>query len=253
LKQLGLAGQSEARYFPRIVTAVSPNDQIGGLSPLGTNFPTLSSERRPAAIVSATYVRGGHTYKVGIDWRYEKFPNYPHSSLTSNTTGTYNFAANYTQQPALQGITISSGFTGFEFASFLLGGVSSTTQWAPVAYQNEKFQTAVYLQDTWKITRKITLDYGVRWDYGTYPREEHGRNGSLGLAIPNPSAAGRLGATQFEATCKCQLASNYPYAIGPRLGVGYQVNSKTVLRAAIGVVYNSTANAAAGVVAGSSS
>ena len=192
-KELGLAGQTEARYFPRIVTAVSTNDQIGGLTAIGSNFPTLSYERRPSAIVSATYVRGGHTYKVGVDWRYEKFPNYPHSSLLSNTTGTYNFLPNYTQQPALQGATISSGFTGFEFASFLLGGVTSTTQWAPVAYQNEKSQTGIYLQDTWKITRKITLDYGVRWDYGTYPREEHGRNGSLGLAIPNPSASGRPG------------------------------------------------------------
>jgi hypothetical protein len=253
LKQLGLAGQTEARYFPRIVTAVNTNDQIGGLSPLGTIFPTLSYERRPSATASGTYVRGGHTIKLGTDWRYEKFPNYPRSSLTSNTTGTYNFAANYTQQPALQNLTISSGFTGFEFASFLLGGVSSTTQWAPVAYQNEKSQTALFIQDTWKITRKVTLDYGLRWDYGTYAREEHGRNGSIGLAIPNPSASGRPGANQFEATCKCAFSGNYPYAIGPRLGLAYQVNSKTVVRAAIGVVYNSTANAAAGVVANGAS
>jgi hypothetical protein len=253
LKELGLAGQTEARYFPRIVTAVNTNDQIGGLSPLGTIFPTLSYERRPSATSSTTYVKGGHTYKFGVDWRYEKFPNYPRSSLTSNTTGTYNFAANYTQQPALQGVALSQGFTGFEFASFLLGGVSSTTQWAPVAYQNEKSQTGIFLQDNWKLTRRLTLDYGIRWDYGTYPREEHGRNGSIGLSVPNPSASGRLGANQFEATCNCQFAGNYPYAIGPRLGFAYQVNSKTVLRGGVGVVYNSTSNAAAGVVAGSAS
>ncbi len=77
------------------------------------------------------------------------------------------------------------------------------------------------------------------------------------LLLPNSMAAtdqlgwrfrihprrGRLGATQFEATCRCQFAANYPYAIGPRLGVGYQMNSKTVLRGAFGVVYNSTSTA----------
>jgi hypothetical protein len=158
-----------------------------------------------------------------------------------------------TQQPALQGITTNTGFQGYEFASFLLGGVSSTTQWAPVAYGNVKSQTGLFLQDTWKVTRKLTLDYGVRWDYGTYAKEQYGRNGSIGLAVPNSSASGRLGANQFEATCKCQFANNYPYAIGPRLGVAYQIDRKTVIRAGIGVVYNSTSNAAAGVTAGGAS
>mgnify|MGYP000600174694 CR=1 FL=1 len=50
-------------------------------------------------------------------------------------------------------------------------------------------------------------------------------------------AGGRLGATQFEATCKCNFAYNYPYAIGPRLGVAYQIAPKTVLRGGFGVVY----------------
>jgi hypothetical protein len=252
-KELGLVGQTEARYFPRIVTGVNSNSQVGGLSSLGSNFPTASFERRPSATLSLTYVRGGHTYKIGADWRYERYPNYPRSSLTSNTTGTYNFSTSMTQQPALQSVPTNSGFHGFEFASFLLGGISSTTQWAPVAYENRKYQTALFLQDSWKVTRRLTLDYGVRWDYGSYPREQYGRNGSVGLAIPNPAASGRPGALQFEATCKCNFADNYPYAIGPRLGAAYQWNEKTVVRAAIGVVYNATANPAAGVTASAAS
>ena len=240
-KELGVAGQTEARYFPRIVTAANSNDQIGGMSAMGTVGPTKSFERRPSGTVSATYVTGGHTFKFGADWRLEKFPSYTRSSLVTNTTGTYNFGVNMTEQPFLLGTATNQGFDGFEFASFLLGGVSSTTQVAPVALSTSKTQTGLYGQDTWKVSRKLTLDYGVRWDYGTYSKEQYGRNGSLGLAIPNPSASGRLGATQFEATCKCTFAKNYPFAIGPRLGVAYQINSKTVLRAGVGVVYNSTA------------
>src|SRR6185503_16958679 len=107
---------------------------------------------------------------------------------------------------------------------------------------NNKYQLAYYAQDTWKVTRKLTLDLGLRWDFGTYTHEQYGRIGSIGLAIPNPSASGRLGGSQFEATCNCNFANNYKYAFGPRVGLAYQFNSKTVLRAGVGIVYNATAS-----------
>jgi hypothetical protein len=248
-KELGLSGQTLARYFPRIVTAVSTNTAIGGMSPLGTVFPTRSFERRPSGNVSATYVTGGHTFKLGAEYRREIFPNV----IAGNTQGTYTFGANMTEQPSLQGISTNQGFDGFEFASFLLGGMSANLVNAPIGLANIKSQTALYFQDSWKVTRKLTLDYGVRWDYGTYAHEQYGRNSSLGLRIPNPSASGRLGGTQFEAACKCSFANNYPYAIGPRLGVAYKIDSKTVLRAGFGVVYNSTATASGSAAASASS
>ncbi len=259
-KQLGLTGQRESRYFPAIVTGVNTNNtQIGGMNQLGSEFPTASFERRPSGTVSASYVAGRHTFKFGGDWRMEKFPNYVRGGYINgtlvpiNTTGSYSFGQNYTQQPYLLGTTTNNGFNGFELASFLLGGVSRTGQWAPTALSNSKYQLGFYAQDTWKVTRKLTLDYGIRWDYGTYAHEQFGRNASLGLAVPNPSAGGRLGASQFEATCQCNFATNYPLAFGPRLGAAYQVNSKTVFRAGIGVVYNATSTASGAAPAGADS
>jgi hypothetical protein len=256
-KVLGLSGQNEARYFPRITAGVNANDQIGGLSSLGTNFPTLNLERRPTGTVSANYVKGGHTFKVGAEYRIEKFPSYVRTSglgnSSTNTTGTYNFDANWTQQPSLQGISTNQGFQGFQFASFLLGGMSANSSVAVTGLGIQKSQTGLYFQDTWKVTRKLTFDYGLRWDYGTYAKEQYGRNGSIGLAIPNPSASGRLGGTQFEAVCKCNFADNYPYAIGPRLGIAYQIDKKTVLRAGWGVVYNSTSTSSGSTSAFASS
>ena len=249
VKELGLTGATLARFFPRITTAVNANDQIGGLSPLGQTFPTASFERRPSGTVSASYVTGAHTFKLGADYRIEKFPNY----VLTNVNGTFAFGSNYTEQPFLQGITTNQGFDGFEFASFLLGGMSSNSLAAPIALMNQKSQTGIYAQDTWKVTRKLTIDLGLRWDLGTYAHEQYGRNGSIGLGIPNPSAGGRLGATQFEAVCKCNFAANYPYAFGPRVGVAYQINSKTVLRAGIGVVYNSTSTASGSSTASAAS
>src|SRR5262249_32683699 len=66
LKELGLKGQYEARYFPRLNFGVNTNNsQVGGMSSLGTLFPTLNLERRPSGTVSGNYVRGAHTYKLG--------------------------------------------------------------------------------------------------------------------------------------------------------------------------------------------
>ena len=237
--ELGLRGGLTSKYFPVILTGVNANNAIGGMSQLGNSGPTASFDRRPSTAISVSYVTGSHTIKAGLDYRQEKFPQF----IDALSQGQYSFGNAMTEQPSLLGATINNGFVGYQFASFLLGGMSGVQMNAPIALAAIKSQTGIYLQDTWKVTRKLTLDYGVRWDYGTYAKEQYGRNSSIGLAIPNTSASGRLGGAQFESTCNCNFAANYPYAIGPRLGAAYQIDSKTVLRAGIGVVYNATATA----------
>ena len=249
---LGIPGQTAARTFPIINSSlVTSTTALGGMSTLGGSFDQHFFERRPSFNTSGTYVRGSHTYKAGFEIRQEKFPNYNFS----NSAGVYGLGNAWTNQTSLSGVTLSSGFAGFGFASFLLGGLSpvpgtapffTPTQGAsvnaPIALETAKFQTALYLQDTWKVTRKLTLDYGVRWDYGTYQSEQYGRIANFSSTAPNPSASGRLGANIYEVNCNCNFAHPYPYAIGPRLGMAYQINSKTVIRAGIGVVYNATSN-----------
>jgi hypothetical protein len=237
--ELGLKGGLLPRYFPIIITSASTNNAIGGMSQLGTAGPTASYERRPSTTVSGTYVTGSHTLKMGLDYRQEKFPQV----IDAYSAGQYTFGNAMTEQPSLVGATLNNGFVGFQFASFLLGGMSNVRMDAPIGLAAIKSQTGIYAQDTWKVTRKLTMDYGLRWDYGTYAKEQYGRNSSIGLLVPNTSAAGRLGGGQFEATCKCNFAGNYPNAFGPRVGAAYQINSKTVLRAGLGVVYNATATA----------
>ncbi len=90
---------------------------------------------------------------------------------------------------------------GFPYANFLLGDVTSATQYAPVDARMFKSQWALFVQDSWKVTRKLTVDYGVRWDYATAAQEEYGRSADLGLDVPNPAVGGRLGAPIFQATC----------------------------------------------------
>lgn len=234
VKELGLRGAVINRTFPQIVTGTS--QATGGMSTIGTGGQGNSFERRPSGTVNLTWVKNNHSFKFGSEFRVEKYPAYGFT----NTTGGYGLNANSTTQTALQGLTLSQGSTGFAFASFLMGNVSSITLAQPIASGTRKEQLSLFMQDSWKVTRKLTLDYGLRWDYGTYAREDYGRNATTDLFVPNSSAGGHPGGITYEATCKCNFARNYPYAYGPRVGFAYQLDSKTVLRGGFGVVYGAT-------------
>jgi len=255
---LGLTGARIVRQFPYFqvggagpvlpfTTAPSASAGTGGMNSLGPFTQGPSGERRPSGVANLTWVRGSHNYKIGGEWRGERYP----STAYSSTTGNYNFNAangpnggftNATSQTALDGQPApSSGVYGFPLAAFVLGDVANFTIAQPGSVTVGKQQWGLFLQDTWKVTRKLTLDYGLRWDYATYGHESNGMVANFSPTTPNPSAGNHPGAQIFEQTCNCHFATNYPYAIGPRFGFAYQINSKTVFRGGIGVVYNSTA------------
>jgi hypothetical protein len=87
-----------------------------------------------------------------------------------------------------------------------------------------------------------TGSYGLRYDYVTLLKEQYGRMSSVAFDRPNPVAANRLGTVIYEAVCNCSFNHNYPWALGPRLGAAYQINSKTVFRAGGGISYSKTSN-----------
>ncbi len=250
--ELGLTGATVNRLFPNITTSLAGGvlaipTATGGMTTLGPQggfLTTQSSAQLIMGQISATWVKNNHTLKSGFDYRLEYQPV---NSLT-NTAGNYSFAANGTQQIALQGLALSQGTTGFPVASFLLGDVSNVTIAAPANYRDQKKQASGYLQDTWKLTRSLTLDFGMRYDFGTYLKERGGREAAFSATTPDPASGGRPGGAIFEATCNCSFASNYPWAFAPRIGAAYKINDKTVFRAGFGIVYAPTSYAQGTVV-----
>ncbi len=225
-----LQGCEGSYNFPTIITAnVTTPVVLGGMQQLGNALAhTATHTERPSANSNLTWVRGNHTFKAGAEVWFQ-------AQITAPPTGVgLTFAANATAVPA----SLSTGAysAGFPYASFLLGDVSAATQYAPVDARMFKQQWGLFIQDSWKVNRKLTLDYGLRWDYATAAQEEYGRSANLGF-IPNSAVGGRIGAPIFESTCGCNFVSNYPYAIGPRLGVAYQLDSKTVFRGGWGIAY----------------
>lgn len=237
---LGLQGpffHGEGSTFPHF--GAMSNAQ-GGLSDLGNasfNGTTLTKNQRPTAIANLTWVRNNHTYKFGGELRVDGFPAY---NLV-NLNGYFTFNTAETALPYLNSATLAGNTLGFPFASFLLGQVDNGNTSSPANAKLGQHAMGFFAQDTWKVTRKLTLDYGLRWDYSTYQKEQYGRYPTLDPLAPNASAGGHPGAVTYEATCGCRFAPNYPYAWGPRLGAAYQIDQKTVLRGGIGLMYNTSA------------
>jgi hypothetical protein len=152
--------------------------------------------------------------------------------LAANTSET----AGYTS-----GTTINTG-EGLSYASFLVGQIDagSLTQNA-VQETGARFRPiSPYVQDDWKVSHKLTLNLGLRYDFFPSYREA---NNVLSFFNPNmTNASGTAGVLQFAGsganTCNCSTPVNtYKKQFGPRLGLAYQVLPKTVFRASWGVMY----------------
>jgi len=249
-KGIGLAGY-EANIFPALsgLSDAPPfgNPIQGGTSiglGAGGGSPRLLWEEKPTGNANLTWIKNNHTFKLGLDLTIDGFVH--RSPGYSN--GNISFSADTTGLPAQIAAPIATGrssTTGFAYASFLLGQVTSSSVSGNWAARIGNRAIGMYLQDTWKVTRRLTLDYGLRYDYQTYLKETYGRLINVSFSTPNPVVQNRLGAVIFEGNgpgrCNCTYGSNYPYAIGPRIGIAYKIDEKTVLRVGGGLSYGTTA------------
>ena len=237
--QLGLCGPFDRpATFP--VLAGLTNATSGGVATLGQGSHSDSIFEQSSGIASLTWVKNNHTFKFGGELRNQG----DLAVSRSNLNGTYTFSQAQTALPyvvqASATATLQGNTIGFPYASFLLGLVNNAEVHPSSDARLGKVQWGFYAQDNWKITRKLTLDYGLRYDYSTRFKEQYGRSPDFSAGVANPSAGGHLGAVIYENTCNCNFGQNYPFAFGPRLGVAYQITSKTVLRAGFGIAYTGT-------------
>jgi hypothetical protein len=240
--KLGLSGFLDQRNFPSFNGLY--NTAYGGMQNMGPGAGTPKDfDEKPTGTASLTWVHGKHTYKAGAE------VDLIQDIVRTSAEVVFGGGTGATSEPFTPANSFGSYSTGFGFASFLLGDYSSISQNAFTEPREGSQEWALFVQDSWKVTRKLTLDYGLRWDYDTAEREQYGRLAQIDATLPNTNAGGRLGALQFASNCGCPFyKSGYPYALGPRLGVAYQINSKTVFRAGWGLNYQFVANPAGGSV-----
>ncbi len=246
LKVFGLPG-TYSSIIPTISGLAAANGMgMGVMTPaIGTAFGPNAQQhqwtQKPTGTATLTWVKGNHTYKFGAEFRADSYP----SVAITPSNGSFTFSPNQTALPYLNATSIGTGSIGFNYASFLLGAVNNGAIGQVGDFHLGKHALGFFAQDSWKVTPKLTVDYGLRYDYMTYLRNS-GMLPAFGFNVPNPAYGNLPGAAIFEGygpgKCNCAFASNYPYNFGPRLGVAYQISRKTVFRGGIGVSYAQTAD-----------
>ena len=182
---------------------------------------------------SAIWVHGNHTFEFGGDLRHQVFGT--HNDLSA---GNYNFNPSQTSLPSAAGQNLYGATIGDGFASFVLGQLNGASIGNDNIQWFHRIESGIYALDTWKFTKNITVNYGLRWDFEQMQHEQHNRETQFSPTVANPSAGGLLGGTEYEGhgagRCNCSFEKFYPWMIQPRLGVSYQRDAKTVLHAATG-------------------
>jgi hypothetical protein len=218
-----------ANTFP-VIYGLTVNRQ--GVPQMGNNnAPFYDDNWYPTA--SASWIHGNHTYKFGGDLRHQVFGTH-----NDQSAGFYGFSPNETSLPSAQGQNLYGASIGDGFASFALGLLDGASIGVDNIQWFHRKEGGIYAQDTWKLTHKLTLNYGLRWDWQQMQHEQQDRVTQFSPTVANPSAGGLLGGIEYEGhgsgRCNCSFEKFYPWMIQPRLGVNYQLNEKTVVHAGIG-------------------
>jgi len=240
---LGLTGPFTPLEFP-VFTAMTGANSTGGSSNLGVSGgidgQQLTLEEKTNFNANLTWVKNNHTFKFGAEASIEGYPN----SNFLMTNGAFGFSGNETALPYLNTATVAGSTIGLPYASFLLGAVDNYQVDSPAVAKLGKHQVGFYGQDSWKVTRKLTLDLGLRYDYSTAGKEQYGRYGFFSPTVANTQDGGHPGGVTYGATCGCDnnFFNSYKLGFGPRLGFAYQLTPKTVLRGGAGLLIGTTAD-----------
>ncbi|MGA7858418.1 MAG: carboxypeptidase regulatory-like domain-containing protein [Terracidiphilus sp.] len=186
---------------------------------------------------AVSWQKGRHNFKFGGEFRAGQF----NLGILTGSAGHFNFTTGPTSTPA-------DGNSGFGFASFYLGAFTSVSgdQSDIVIPQVNGFRVkyfAFYGSDDWKVNSKLTLNLGLRYDMPIPVTEQANRMSYVDPTLPNPGAGGILGAYVFEGSGPGRLGGSSPQSVfkkafGPRIGLAYSVDPKTVIRAGYGIYYS---------------
>ncbi len=179
-----------------------------------------------------SYIRQSHTFKFGFQHQNQNANGFGQQDIAGRAD--FNFLST-----SIPGSTVFPASGGSSFASFLLGeaylGRTETIRQVTQKYPYFGF----YAQDDWRVTRKLTVNFGLRYDFTQPPTNLKDEYSDFNPTRPNPGADGRLGALWFAGfgtgrENSRSLVPGWYGGIGPRLGAAYAVDKKTTIRAGLG-------------------
>jgi outer membrane receptor protein involved in Fe transport len=183
------------------------------------NCPLTESEQQFQWVTNWTKIHGNHQFKFGGDFRYAMNLRVPSDA---GRTGDYTFDYRTTS---------NAGVGGLDWATFLLGDVTQVSRYVSTSLDAAERQHRMfyYGQDTWRITPKFTLNYGLRWEV-YFPEYVNGKDkGGFANLVQGLDRVAGEGGIGLNGNI-----NNTWHAFAPRLGFAYQVNQKTVVRMGYG-------------------
>jgi hypothetical protein len=222
---------------------IFPTFQIQDYTQVGPNGGDLylMGDTTHSMIANLSWVKGRHSMKFGFDARIN-FVNFGQLDVPA---GLYAFFRDMTQGPDPR---VPSTTTGYGYASFLLGtGGGNNTNAGRITHQikpaNANHYRAFYVQDDFKVTRKLTLNLGFRWDFESGTTERYDQLTAIDPYIRNPlsdkTGMNLFGGTLFggDTLGRRAIRDTALNALNPRIGLAYQLNESTTIRTGYGIFY----------------
>lgn len=243
----------------RIFFPLVPSDFTSPLATAGLPYPAISIQGMPTFGSGANnnqtsggcwpctffadnlkWQKGRHALSFGTELRWED-----ERDAFAQNIGTYTFANGTTSLPD----SANFGTLGYGFASFYLGTLNTYTR---TGVANDRLvrtaYRALYVQDDFRVSPKLTINAGLRWDYSVPVSDPKDQFSSFNPTVPNDGAgnlpgsmvyAGKTGgaciADGGASLCRGQIANTYHQNWQPRFGFAYSLNDKTVVRGGFGI------------------
>lgn len=246
----GFSRDLVSRLEPQAITF--PYLAVDGLTPLGTNSPSGNFTNYHVWSADLTNIRGNHSLRYGGEYRLFRESNY----TFSNQVPRINFDATWTNGPFdnSPGAPMGPGM-----ASFLLGIPSSGQITVNPSSADQSTYTAFYMQDDWKVTSRLTVNLGLRYEYESPIVERYNRSvRGFDFTSANPieaeaqrnyagSPLPEIAAGQFRAPGGLLFAgvNGQPRGLwasdrnnlAPRVGFAWQLSPKTVFRGGYAIFF----------------
>ncbi|WP_162539443.1 TonB-dependent receptor [Granulicella sp. WH15] len=240
-----------------------PQVKITGYATLGNSDPGFEADNIHVAMASISKSLGRHQVRFGVEWR-------EYQANQFNSSGEHfvvNAQGTYTKGPENTNATTAT--IGQALASLEFGQSEGSSETLNAATSNNTDYTSGYFQDDWKVTPKLTVNLGLRYEYGSPVRERHNKS-TTGFAFdaPNPVAAQAQAkyASLYTASAANPATAYYAspgsfavnggleYAtpggsqqalwsgqkknVSPRIGFAYNPTPKLVIRGGYGIFFS---------------
>jgi hypothetical protein len=247
--------------FPASYNAAIPDDirRFPRFDITGYQGTGIGGEERPnetqSFIATLNKNVGSHSFRTGMEFRQYRETN---NFFANNQTGQFNFDATWTRGP-LDNSTAAPGSLGQSFASFLLGLPSSGFVARAASYDEKSQNWGVYLQDDWRVSSRLTVNLGMRYEYETPlsevdNRSVRGFDTSVVQAIEaaararyalNPTPEVPVSAFNLRGGLTFAGVDGQPSGLYetpknnfmPRVGLTYKLGEQTVVRGGYGMFY----------------